>query len=142
MRTVRQLLDDKEDRLVQVGPEEPVLAALKKMADAGVGSVLVMKGLELVGILSERDYARKVVLLGRTSRETPVAEIMSAPVLTVRCDETTDRCMRLMTDNKFRHLPVIDDDVVVGVVSIGDLVRAVIADQQLEIKQLQSYIAG
>lgn len=112
------------------------------MAEHGIGAVLVMDGPALVGILSERDYARKVVLHGRTSADTPVRDIMSADVVTTTSNDSVDRCMQLMTDRRIRHLPVIDNGDVVGVISIGDLVKAVIEDQQQALDQLQRYIAS
>jgi CBS domain-containing protein len=112
------------------------------MAEHGIGAVLVMEGPQLVGILSERDYARKVVLQGRTSADTPVRDIMSTGVFTATPHDTTDHCMQLMTERRIRHLPVIDGSAVVGIVSIGDLVKAVIEDQQVELDQLQRYIAS
>jgi len=147
MRTVRQLLEAKS-HLPHTGtthtirPEAPVLDALRLMAEHGIGAVLVMDGPALVGILSERDYARKVVLHGRTSADTPVRDIMSADVVTTTSNDSVDRCMQLMTDRRIRHLPVIDNGDVVGVISIGDLVKAVIEDQQQELDQLQRYIAS
>jgi CBS domain-containing protein len=112
------------------------------MADARIGAVLVMDGPRLVGILSERDYARKVVLQGRSSADTPVQDIMTPRVLTTTPTDTSDRCMQVMTEHRIRHLPVLDGDDVVGVVSIGDLVKAVIEDQRVELDSLQRYIAG
>ena len=142
MATVRQLLEQKERAVFSIAPDEPVLAAIQLMADRSVGAVLVMRGKELAGILSERDYARKVILKGRSSAETAVWEIMSSPVTTVRPEDTINTCMMLMTEKKIRHLPVIEDGSVVGVLSIGDLVRHVIDEQQAEIAQLQRYIAS
>ena len=142
MRTVRQLLEAKSPSTHTIRPDAPVLDALRAMAEHGIGAVLVMDGPTLVGILSERDYARKVVLYGRTSADTPVRDIMSAGVLTATPHDTTDHCMQLMTEYRIRHLPVLDDGAVVGVVSIGDLVKAVIEDQQVELDQLQRYIAS
>ena len=142
MRTVKQLLDDKGRRVVAIAPEEPVLAAVQLMADNHIGAVLVMRGNQLVGILSERDYARKVILKGRSSSDTAAWEIMSAPVVTVGPHDTVNTCMRLMTDRRIRHLPVVEDDQVTGVLSIGDLIKAVIEEQQQEIAQLQQYITA
>jgi len=142
MRTVRQLLESKAPEVFAIGPDQPVLDAIKLMADKRIGALLVMQGGRLVGILSERDYARKIVLQGRSSATTPVSEIMTAQVVSVRLDDTADRCMQLVTDRRIRHLPVLDGDAVLGVVSIGDLVKAVIEDQQVEIDQLQRYIAS
>jgi CBS domain-containing protein len=142
MATVRQLLEQKERAVYSIAPDEPVLAAIQLMADKGIGAVLVMRGTELAGILSERDYARKVILMGRSSAETPVWEIMSAPVTTVAPNDTINTCMMLMTERKIRHLPVVDGGRVVGVLSIGDLVKQVIAEQEREIAQLQQYIAS
>ena len=142
MRTVRQLLESKAPEVFAIGPDQPVLDAIKLMADKRIGALLVMQGGRLVGILSERDYARKIVLQGRSSATTPVNEIMTAQVVSVGLDDTADRCMQLVTDRRIRHLPVLDGDAVLGVVSIGDLVKAVIEDQQVEIDQLQRYIAS
>jgi CBS domain-containing protein len=142
MRTVRQLLESKAPEVFAIGPEEPVLDAIKLMADKRIGALLVMEAGKLVGIVSERDYARKVVLQGRASSSTPVREIMTAQVVSVGLDDTADRCMQLVTDRRIRHLPVLAGESVLGVVSIGDLVKAVIEDQQVEIDQLQRYIAS
>jgi len=142
MRSVRRLLQSKPVELHAIGPDAPVLEAIKQMAQQRIGALLVMEGDRLVGILSERDYARKVVLQGRSSKETPVRDIMTAQVVSVAPDDTCDHCMQLVTNRRIRHLPVLDGDTVVGVVSIGDLVKAVIEDQQLELEQLQRYIAS
>ena len=142
MRTVRQLLESKAPEVFAIGPDQPVLDAIKLMADKRIGALLVMQGGRMVGIVSERDYARKIVLQGRSSRDTPVRDIMTSSVVTVRLDDSVDHCMQLVTDKRIRHLPVLERDAVLGVVSIGDLVRAVIEDQQLEIDQLQRYIAS
>lgn len=142
MRTVRQLLEAKSPSTQTIAPDAPVLDALRLMAEHGIGAVLVMEGPRLVGILSERDYARKVVLHGRSSADTPVCDIMSVDVVTATLLDTSDKCMQLMTERRIRHLPVMDGDDVVGVVSIGDLVKAVIEDQQVELESLQRYIAG
>ena len=140
MHTVRQLLASKGGRAIAIAPEEPVLEAIQLMADHHIGAVLVMRGNELLGILSERDYARKVILKGRSSAETAAWEIMSSPVVTVAPTDSVNTCMRVMTDRRIRHLPVLEGGQVVGVLSIGDLVKAVIEEQQQEIAQLQHYI--
>ena len=142
MRTVRQLLEAKSPSTQTIDPDAPVLDALRLMAEHGIGAVLVMEGPRLVGVLSERDYARKVVLQGRSSADTPVRDIMSVDVVTAALLDSSDTCMQLMTDRRIRHLPVMDGDVVVGIVSIGDLVKAVIEDQQSELDSLQRYIAS
>jgi CBS domain-containing protein len=140
MATARHLLDRKGRALFSIGPEEPVLEAIRLMADHHVGALLVMKGEELLGIVSERDYARKVILKGRSSADTPVSQIMSSPVVTVSLSNSVQECMQLMTAQRVRHLPVLEGKKVVGVVSIGDLVKAVIEEQQQTIEQLESYI--
>ena len=142
MRTVRQLLEGKAPGVYAIGPEAPVLEAIRLMAEKRIGALLVMDAGAMAGIVSERDYARKVVLQGRSSRETPVRDIMTADVVSVRLDDTAERCMALVTDRRIRHLPVLEGGHVVGVVSIGDLVKAVIEDQQHELDQLQRYIAS
>ena len=142
MLEVRQLLAEKGHRIFAIGPDEPVLEAVRLMADHYIGALLVMRGDELVGIVSERDYARKIILQNRASAETPVRDIMSSPVVTVRPTDTTDTCMRICTERRVRHLPVVEGGEVVGVLSIGDLVKAVISEQSQEIEHLQRYIAG
>ena len=139
MTIVRQLLDGKGRQVYSVGPEAPVLEAIRLMAEHRIGALLVMKGETLAGIVSERDYALKVILPERGS-DTPVRAIMSSPVLTVSPDATVQQCMQLVTDKRVRHLPVVEGARVVGMISIGDLVKAVIAEQQLQIEQLESYI--
>jgi CBS domain-containing protein len=141
MRTVRQLLEAKAPEVFAIGPDAPVIDAIRLMAEKRIGAVLVMRAGRLAGILSERDYARKIVLQGRSSRDTPVHAIMTEKVISVGLDDSTDYCMQLVTDRRIRHLPVLDGEHVLGVVSIGDLVKAVIEDQQLELAQLQRYIA-
>jgi CBS domain-containing protein len=141
MTTVRQLLDRKERAIFSVEPQAAVLEAIRAMAAHHVGALLVMQAGKLSGIISERDYARKVILLGRSSADTPVRDIMSSPVITVALDDSVQKCMQLMTDKRVRHLPVVDAaGAVLGMVSIGDLVKAVIAEQQQQIEQLESYI--
>jgi signal-transduction protein with cAMP-binding, CBS, and nucleotidyltransferase domain len=142
MRNVNQILESKGGRVVTVPQEAPVLEVIRLMAEHHIGSVLVMQGRELVGIATERDYARKVILQGRSSSDTPVSQIMSSPVLSVQPGDSVQTCMELMTARKIRHLPVQDNGQVVGLISIGDLVKAVIEDQQLQIAQLQQYITS
>jgi len=142
MSTVRQLLAEKPATIFTVGAEDPVRTAIQLMAEHHIGALPVMQGSELAGIVSERDYARKVVLLGRNSAETPVWQIMSTPVTTVGLDDSVHHCMRLMTDLRVRHLPVIDGGTLAGIVSIGDCVRMVIELQQQEIDDLKRYIAS
>ena len=142
MRTVRQLLETKSPDVHSIGPDAPVIDAIRLMAERRIGALLVMDGQRLAGILSERDYARKVVLQGRSSKDTPVRDIMTTEVVTVSPQDTADQCMQLMTDSRIRHLPVLDNHEVIGVVSIGDLVKAVIEAQRQELDHLQRYIAS
>ncbi|CAD0317824.1 CBS domain-containing protein [Xanthomonas hortorum] len=142
MQTVRQLLGTKQVEVFAVAADAAVIEAIRLMAEKGIGAVLVMDGSRLIGIVSERDYARKVVLRDRASSTTSVAEIMSTEVVTVSPSDTVERCMQLMTDGRFRHLPVVENGRVHGVISIGDLVKAVIENQQRDIDQLQRYIAS
>jgi len=140
MRTVKQLLQEKAHGLCTISPEARVFDALKLMAEKDVGALLVVENDKLVGILSERDYARKMILHGKSSHDTPVREIMTERPICVQPNRTTDECMALMTEKRFRHLPVIENDKLVGVLSIGDLVKETISEQQFMIKQLESYI--
>ena len=140
MPLVKDLLQSKGTAIYSVGPDNPVLDAIKTMAERRVGALLVMKGDELVGIMSERDYARKVILLGRSSSDTSVAQIMSSPVHTVTPRHSVEECMRLVTEQRVRHLPVVENGRVLGVISIGDLVKAVIEEQRQTIEQLEDYI--
>ena len=142
MVRVKQLLGRKGHEVWTVDAEEPVLEAIQLMADRHVGALPVTRGGELVGVISERDYARKVILLGRSSAETPVWQIMSSPVVTVTPDQDVRECMQVMTQQRIRHLPVMQDGRMVGVISIGDLVRAVIEEQDHTIEQLERFIAG
>jgi CBS domain-containing protein len=142
MKLVQHLLDAKGNNVIAIAPDRSVLDAIKLMAEKGIGSLVVLDGDRLAGILSERDYARKVILKGRASDSTPVADIMTPDVVTTTAGATIDECMQLMTDRKCRHLPVVDGDRVIGIVSIGDLVQAIIADQKAEIEQLEHYISG
>jgi CBS domain-containing protein len=140
MATAAQLLGRKPRAIYSVGPDAPVLEAVRLMAEFGIGALLVMTGEKLVGVISERDYARKVILLGRSSSDTPVHQIMTKDVITVEPGMSADTCMEIMTNRRFRHLPVVEAGRVVGMLSIGDLVRAVLAEQKQTIEQLESYI--
>lgn len=143
MSSVAQVLKSKQDNSVYtISASDSVYNAIKLMADRQIGALIVTDGDAIAGIVTERDYARKVVLMERSSKETLVREIMSKAVRFVRLDQTTDECMALMTDHRMRHLPVIDQEKLVGMVSIGDLVKNIIADQRFTIQQLEQYISG
>ena len=142
MHTLRQLLGNKTPEIFAVAPGDSVIDAIRLMAEKGVGAVLVMEGSRLAGIVSERDYARKIVLHGRSSSDTSVRDIMTGDVITVRPQDTVEHCMQVVTDHRIRHLPVVEDAQVVGVISIGDLVKAVIEDQKIQLDELQRYIAS
>jgi CBS domain-containing protein len=142
MKLVKHILETKGGDIWQIEPGESVLEAIKLMAEKKIGALLVMEDERLVGIISERDYARKVILRGKSSRETPVSEIMTAEVFSIEPLETVEDCMKLMTDKRIRHLPVLENGKVVGVLSIGDLVKAIIAEQEFTIKQLENYITS
>ncbi len=140
--TVRAVLEYKGVGVCTVTPETPVYDALEIMADKDIGAVLVMEGTELEGVFSERDYARKVVLHGKSSRDTAVGEVVSSPPVVARLDQSVDACLRLMTDFRIRHLPIVDQEAVIGVLSIGDLVNWIIRRQEEEIHHLHDYISG
>jgi len=142
MKLVKHLLDSKGRHIVSVAPGASVFEAIKIMADKTIGSLLVMEDDEICGIITERDYARKVIIKGRSSESTMVSEIMSTKVLTTSSSQSVNSCMELMTEKRIRHLPVVEDNRVIGMISIGDLVEAIISDQQEEIQQLEHYISG
>ena len=142
MQTVNQLLRSKGGQIFSVTPSDSVLRAIELMATRHVGALLVLSGDSLLGIISERDYARKVILKNRSSHDTPVEAIMTSSPVTVGTEDTVRHCMELMTEGRFRHLPVVESGHVVGMLSIGDLVKAVIEDQSQKIEQLERYIAG
>ena len=143
MKSAAQILKSKpEQTVVTVTPATPVFDAVKLMAEKNIGALLVLEDQKIVGIITERDYARKIVLMGRSSKETPVREIMTFPVMYVRPDQSNEECMALMTDNRVRHLPVVDEGKLIGLVSIGDLVKDIISEQKFIIEQLEHYIAG
>jgi len=142
MKLVKHLLDGKGRHIVSVVPDSTVLEAIILMADKAIGSLIVMDDDELLGIVTERDYARKVIIKGRSSKSTRVSEIMTTDVFTTSSAESVNDCMSLMTEKRIRHLPVLEDDRVIGMISIGDLVQAIISDQKEEIEQLENYISG
>lgn len=143
MKTVAHILRTKEHKTVYtITPDATIWDALKLMADKSIGALVVAEDSKIVGIVSERDYARKVVLKGRSSENTRVRDIMSSPVMYVRPDHTNEDCMALMTENRLRHLPIIDKEELVGLISIGDLVKDIISEQQFIIEQLEHYIRG
>lgn len=142
MHTISQLLEEKGSEVFSIESSEPVFAAIELMANKGIGALLVIDEARLTGILSERDYARKVILKGKSSRTTPVSEVMTSDVIKVTSHDSVDSCLAVMTEHRIRHLPVVDEGKINGVLSIGDLVRVKIQDQELQIKSLEQYIAG
>lgn len=141
--TIGLLLKSKSDnRIISIEPDQSVFEAIEKMADHSVGALIVISKGKLIGIMSERDYARKVILKGHSSKETTVSQIMTTPVVFVTPRQTVDECMAIMTKHRFRHLPVLEDDAVIGVVSIGDLVKCIITGQAQTIQELEGYITG
>ena len=142
MKLIKHLLDSHGRHIVSVPPDTTVLDAITLMADKTIGSLVIMEDDELLGIVTERDYARKVIIKGRSSRTTLCSEIMTTGVFTTASSETVNSCMALMTEKRIRHLPVVEDNRVIGMISIGDLVEAIISDQKEEIEQLGQYISG
>jgi len=142
MLTVKDVLDDKGRDLWTIAPEATVIDALKLMAEKSIGALVVMSGKKLVGIISERDYARKVILLGKSSIDTRVKDIMTASVYYVHPETLTQECMALMTKNRIRHLPVIQEGKLIGLISIGDIVKSIITQQKIAIDHLENYIMG
>ena len=143
MKLVKHLLNAKGRKVISIAADASVFDAIKMMADESIGSLVVLDENDgLVGIVTERDYARKVIVKGRSSNDTRVSDIMTADVLTTSCDDTVNSCMEIMTEKKMRHLPVVEDGRVIAMISIGDLVQAIIADQREEIEHLEHYISG
>lgn len=142
MKTLRRVLESKGDQIFSIGPDASVFDALGEMSERGIGALIVLEAGKVIGIFSERDYARKIILVGKSSHETPVRDIMTARVVCARADLTLEECLALMTDKRIRHLPVMDGEDLVGVVSIGDLVKGIIEDQRFRINQLESYVSG
>jgi CBS domain-containing protein len=143
MKSVAEILRSKPEQTVHtITPSASVFDAVKLMAEKSIGALLVMEDQKIDGIITERDYARKIVLMGRSSKETPVRDVMTSPVMYVRPDQTNEECMALMTDNRVRHLPVIDNGKLIGLISIGDLVKDIISEQKFIIDQLEHYIMG
>ncbi|MDR6215891.1 CBS domain-containing protein [Paracidovorax wautersii] len=143
MTTVAEILKTKPHAQVfSVGPQDTVLTALRLMADKGIGALLVLQGDQIAGIFTERDYARKVALQGRSSGDTPVGDVMTRAVRFVRPAQSSEQCMALMTENRLRHLPVVEDGQLVGLLSIGDLVKNIMSEQQFIIEQMEQYITG
>jgi CBS domain-containing protein len=142
MKTLKRVLADKGNQVYSIGPDATVFEALTEMADREVGALIVLEGEAVVGIFSERDYARKIILQGKSSRETTVREIMTDRVVYANPEMTLDECLAVMTDKRIRHLPIMRDSELLGVVSIGDLVKGIIDEQRFRINQLESYVSG
>ena len=142
MKIVSQLLQSKGHDVWSITPDTTVYEALEQMAEKNIGAVLVIESEQVVGIFSERDYARKVVLHGKSSQETPVSDVMTSRVIAVPPNQSVEKCMALMTEKRIRHLPVLDSDRLVGIISIGDVVKAIISDQEVMINHLEDYITG
>jgi len=143
MKTVREILKSKADPAIQtITPSAPVFEAVKLMAEKNIGALVVMEDENVLGIITERDYARKIILMGRSSKDTPVREIMTSEVICARPDQTNEECMGLMTDRRVRHLPVVDRGGLIGLVSIGDLVKDIISEQKQTIHHLERYVMG
>lgn len=143
MKTLQQLIDNKKHKeVISIAPHRPVFDALVVLAEYKIGALVILEGDKLVGIFSERDYAREIVLKGKSSKTTPISEVMSTSVTTVKPSDTVEQAMNIMSDKRIRHLPVLDGNKVVGMLSIGDLVKETIDYQQRLIKQLESYITG
>jgi CBS domain-containing protein len=142
MKIVSQLLQSKGHEVWSITPDTTVYEALEQMAEKNIGAVLVIESEQVVGIFSERDYARKVVLHGKSSQETPVSDVMTSRVIAVPPNQSVEKCMALMTEKRIRHLPVLDNDRLVGIISIGDVVKAIISDQEVMINHLEDYITG
>ena len=140
--TVKQILSEKGDAVWSISPDTTIFDALKSMSEKGVGALVVIDDQDVVGVFSERDYARKVILEGKSSKDLPVKEIMTRRVVFVKPENTTEDCMALMTDKHIRHLPVVVDGKLVGIISIGDVVKAIISQQEYVIEQLENYITG
>lgn len=142
MNKVSDLLENKGEEVWSIGPDASVYDAIKLMAEKGVGALMVTEGTKVVGVISERDYARKVILMGLSSRETKIRDIMTTHVVYADPEHTVEECMALMTDKRIRHLPIMDGEKLAGVISIGDLVKSIIAEQKFTIEQLERYIVG
>lgn len=140
--SVKEILSEKGNEIWSTSPDTTVFDALKSMSEKGVGALVVLDDQNVVGVFSERDYARKVILEGKSSKNLPVEEIMTRRVVCVKPENTTDECMALMTDKHIRHLPVVVDDEIIGIISIGDVVKAIISQQEFVIEQLENYITG